>query len=287
MRIWKKYQISEDIRLRGKNFPRTYDIESFHQELGEMIDTKERFYEICKGYLPNQVRQLLSLIINKDQKVISIGCGDGEHEIPLIEEGYNIHLSDFNIERLNNTKALFPFCHTIELDILNKNFNTTYEDLLNSYDVVFIPGIFAPYDDHESVRILNNLRKLMKSDGCIIVLHRARNSMLTGAIDRICKFDTVLHNFFYHYLKQKKRMYIYSVHHGYRRSLKEFSDLVQSSGLKKTDIIYADHVTELSRLNILRKFRLVKILGRILGDRIAYLNCYVLKVQPESYEQKL
>ena len=148
---------------------------------------------------------------------------------------------------------------------------------MEHFDVVFVPGLFYAFNDAESLVALRNIKLLTKKNGRIIILHRARDSILTFSIDYLCKYENKL--LFFIYLFFKKNKYIHINHHGYRRSIKEFSRLISSSRMKIINILFADHYTELNRLIVISKLKLFYLFGAIFNNQITYLNFFIIKRQ--------
>ena len=137
-------------------------------EYKEFAKYYDKFYQ-KKDYQKEVI--FLTNFINKEDKIIDIGCGTGIHASLMIKDGYQVDGLDLNKEMLDIAKTRLNtnlYCQNI-LDI----------DIDKKYDVII--SMFAVInhlkDTKELTICLNNLKKILKDNGKIIIdLHNPQSS---------------------------------------------------------------------------------------------------------------
>lgn len=112
----------------------------------------------------NKILEFINNNIEKNSKILDLGCGPGLFAFELAKSGHNVLGIDFNIEAIkyaNSNKKL-------------KNIEYRYENYLESnftdkYDVaIMIYCDFGALIPSEQIKLLNNVHNALKSDGIFI-----------------------------------------------------------------------------------------------------------------------
>ncbi|OGT32213.1 MAG: hypothetical protein A3E87_05355 [Gammaproteobacteria bacterium RIFCSPHIGHO2_12_FULL_35_23] len=282
MRVWNKYFVTNDLNLVNDYFPCAKDVEYFDKSTSFVIEKVALKKEILDDnkYYKKEIRKGIERKILKTDKVLSLGSGNGEHEIPLILNGYNIEISDFNEPLLTTVKEIFPEANFHVINLLHPDFEKKYAALAGKYDVILVPGLIYAFNNFEAKKIFNNIKVFLKNEGRLVLNVRSKNSMLTWLVDNILtKIECKLRVKFL-----KIGMGYFTQMHGYRRTIKEVIQLVQSlENYSATDVLYLDSRTELSRSYILSIIPGLSPLIRVLFKKYcAYSNFIEFRYQRKN-----
>ena len=117
---------------------------------------------ICKYIFKNKCRGSL----------LDIGSGNGHKSFVFYKIGFRVTGIENDFKRISQAKLEFPkinFCyHKIESSL-------PFED--NSFDVIFSCSVFQ-YIEHEP--ILKECKRILKKDGCIIMVENLKNNPITS-----------------------------------------------------------------------------------------------------------
>ena len=102
-------------------------------------------------------------IINQDDTILDLGCGNGANTLYLIERRYQVLSVDYALEALQNVKDFIAGSQTLHVDMrqllpFNDNqFSTVIADISLHY-----------LKDHEMKQIMNELKRIMKPRGYLL-----------------------------------------------------------------------------------------------------------------------
>lgn len=116
-------------------------------------------------------------------KTLEIGSGIGNISAFFLRENRDIHLSDINEDYLTALRENYGAeAKSIQyIDIADANFDKLYQHLLSTFDSVFCLNVIE-HVENDRVAI-NNLTKLLKPSGSLIILVPAFNFLYNG-LDR-------------------------------------------------------------------------------------------------------
>jgi len=108
---------------------------------------------------------------NCSGSLLDLGCGYGHKSIVFNKIGFCVTGMDSDYERISKAKLEYPninfYCHKIVSTL-------PFED--NSFDAIFSCSVFQ-YIEHES--ILKECRRVLKNDGCIIMVENLKSNPIT------------------------------------------------------------------------------------------------------------
>lgn len=274
MRTWYKYIVTDDASLAGK---------TVHNPTDDYIDVmasldRDAFLAHGRTFGSSQVMiDFLRRNLDGTDKAISIGAGNGEYEIHLVLDGYDILITDVLDGPMAVTRQLFPEAKTRNVDIIADDFDVRYADLLGTFDAVFVASLFYWLEDRAARTAVRNMKALLKPGGRLLVVFRSKNTALTWLVDDvICRFERPL-NALKRRLATGKPHYVFRNFAGYRRSLAEIrAILTDGTGLSERSVEFASPHKELERSAILRTLRLPRVIGPLVPRYGAYHNMFVL-----------
>ena len=134
---------------------------------------EERYKTIHKkGYswssdepTPIVLKIIKVLKINKNDKILEIGCGEGRDAVTLLKNGYNLLATDISLEAINYCKSLLPK-HANKfkvLDCLNDNTNDKYHFI---YAIAVIHMLVLDEDRH---KFYDFIYKHLDDDGFALI----------------------------------------------------------------------------------------------------------------------
>lgn len=273
MRVWYKYRLTTDPSLAGKTV-RGEDDDFI--ELGADLD-RDAF--LARRRDDDSTRSIVAFLranLARSDHVISVGGGNGEHEVHLIVAGYDILVTDVSAEALAVLATKFPEAKTRIVDILRTDFASAYPDLVGAFDAVFVPSLFYYMDATDTLRAIHNMDLLVRPGGRLLLNLRERDSAITRFIDdRLLAWEQPLLRW-NRLRKTGTGHYTYRVAAGYRRSLAEFRNIVLAvTAWRFESLTHGAHAHEFRRSAVLQKLRLCRALGRLFGDAAAYNNLFV------------
>lgn len=268
MRKWYKFLIfnknNEDIKNIEDRFLFTN-----YQLIQNNKNLKDNFN--FENFKKNQVffkqYNFLKNNLDPNKETLFIGSSWGEVEF-FLKDKFKIIASDIEDQYVefhkNNTDLNF-----IKLNILDiENQNLEYEQIV-------VNNIEYLFDNQEMKTCIENISKISKPGARIFVIFRSRDSFLIKFIDLILTFaETYL---VYLIKRINKKVYFFKIHHGFRKSLKEFKEIWIENRFE-FQIIYEDlFEVEYDRLRIIKKLKISKFLSKIFLKSNPYLNILVFK----------
>ena len=123
---------------------------------------EERYKAIHKkGYswssdkpTPIVLDTIKELNLDKKDKILELGCGEGRDAKKILESGYNLLATDISIEAINYCKSVMPeYADSFEvLDCLNSNNNDTYHFI---FAVALIHMLVLDEDRHKFYKFIH------------------------------------------------------------------------------------------------------------------------------------
>jgi SAM-dependent methyltransferase len=247
------------------------------RSITDFVDTMRygnRTYATRNAYLEHyshrwirELRGAIRTFLSKDRKVLSIGSGECEFEVPLHLEGFQIVGSDVAPAALEQVRRLFPEFRTVVLDILKP-------DLQERFDDVLIPGLDFYFSEDGVRSIFRNAQTLLMPGGRILLVLRYRDNWITRFIDYVGIPLEYLARNARELLRNSGARYRFKLH-GYRRHPRELIALAQQTGLRFRRLLHAGFGMELSRLHLDRFPKVFDWLGR-LDSRLHWTNNAIL-----------
>ncbi len=137
-------------------------------EYKEFAKYYDKFYK-NKNY--NKEVEFLINFINKNDKIIDIGCGTGIHASLLQQKGFDIEGLDFSKEMLDIAKTRLHSNLYLQ-NMLDINIDKKYDVIISMFAV-----INHLKDTQELEKCFKNLKKILTDNGKIIIdLHNPQNS---------------------------------------------------------------------------------------------------------------
>jgi len=251
------------------------DIETFEKRVGYSLlhkgfGSKEDFLETYCSWQPTsglnrrELNQVLELMLSKNDKILSIGSGIGEHDVLLHLSGFRIVASDIIPGVLERTRKVFPDLETMTFDILNPKSSLKYDCILNT-------GMDFYYKEVTS--IFSNCNRLLNSSGKLVFVLRYRDNLFTRFMDDfVLPLDARIINLTL--AVRRSNLRLLRRKHGYRRSVSEILELGNMTGFELQKIGYAGYGVEAMGSIILTHIHipfLSKILA-ILDKKIHMMN---------------
>jgi 2-polyprenyl-3-methyl-5-hydroxy-6-metoxy-1,4-benzoquinol methylase len=209
----------------------------------------------------------LNKVLKKKKKILCIGSGWGYLEF-LLSKKFNVTASDYNnhyvkFHKKNNSKN-FKY---IKLDILK----TKLPFQKNYFKQVLINNIEYLLDNSQMNKCIKNLKKLGGKKTDYFLIFRSRDGFIIKLIEKyLVYFEIKLRQIFK--LIRGERLRLTKNHHGFRRSKKEFLELLEKNNLKIISVYEDMYETEYERLAIVRKLKLSKFLSLLFFKSHPYLH---------------
>lgn len=102
-------------------------------------------------------------IMNQEDMILDLGCGNGANTLYLIERGYQVLSVDYALEALQNVKDFIAESQTLHVDMRqllpfqNNQFSTVIADISLHY-----------LKDEEMKQIMHELRRIIKPQGYLL-----------------------------------------------------------------------------------------------------------------------
>lgn len=118
-------------------------------------------------------------------RILEIGCGIGNISEFFIQDSQEIVLSDLRDNYLEIVSKKFSN-PVLKIDLVDAEFESKYEDLLNTFDTVFALNVIEHIENDKQA--IANCKKLLKKGGNLIILVPAYQFLYNS-------FDTELEHF--------------------------------------------------------------------------------------------
>ena len=209
----------------------------------------------------------LNKVLKKKEKILCIGSGWGYLEF-LLSKKFSITASDYNNHYVKfhkkNNSTNFKY---IKLDILKSKLPFRK----NNFKQILINNIEYLFDNSQMNKCIKNIKKLGGKKTNYFLIFRSRDSFIIKLIDKyLIYFEMKLKQI----LKfiRSERLSFTKNHHGFRRSKKEFLELLEKNNLKIISVYEDMYEAEYERLAIVRKLKLSKFLSILFFKSHPYLH---------------
>lgn len=181
----------------------------------------------------HELHAALADLLDPQRTVLCIGSGEGEHEVLLHLDGYDVIATDVVPGVLDDAARLFPGLKTMTLDAFGEE-PVTCDDVLAT-------GMEFYFDDAELGRLLRAVRARLEPGGRFILVQRYRDTPATWVVDRVALPLTAA-------LRRMRGATLTRKAHGYRRSLGDIEQLARASGFRTGRVRYAAFGMEMERV---------------------------------------
>jgi len=104
-------------------------------------------------------------MLQKGDRILEVGCGEGGNLIPFIERGMEVIGVDINTRQLERAKEYFTESGYNDVNIINQDIYKTSTDELGQFDVIFLRDVIEHIPNQE--RFMTYIKSFLKSDGVI------------------------------------------------------------------------------------------------------------------------
>ena len=112
------------------------------------------------------------ILANKlNGKLLDLGCGNGEKAYALSKIGFDVTGLDYDAARLEIARKQYS---GVDFRLFHIRHHLPFMD--NTFDVIFSNSVFQ-YIDH--VSIIRECKRILKPDGCIILIENLKNNPVT------------------------------------------------------------------------------------------------------------
>ena len=199
----------------------------------------------------HELHDALADLLDPQRTVLCIGSGEGEHEVLLHLDGYDVIATDVVPGVLDDAARLFPGLKTMTLDAFGDE-PVTCEDVLAT-------GMEFYFDDAELGRLLRAVRARLEPGGRFILVQRYRDTPATWVVDRVALPLVAA-------VRRRRGIQQRRKAHGYRRSVRDIAALAGLAGFRLGRVEYAAFGMEVERVSpvpepIIRLDRRVHVLN--------------------------
>lgn len=218
---------------------------------GTAIDSDAAGYAATMGYEPRrfesaeefvaahdarwvrELHEVLTELLDRDRVVLGLGSGEGEHEVLLHRDGFDVIASDVVPGVLDEAARLFPGMRTLTFDAFGK-WPVACDDVLAT-------GLEFYFDDERLIELMGVVRERLGPGGRFVLVLRYRDNLATRAIDELGLPLVAA-------VRRRRGAPLVRKQHGYRRSVADIRALAASAGLGTGRIRYAAFAMEFERL---------------------------------------
>lgn len=240
MRVAHKYIETHEREGSGAAVPVPRTAAEFRARLAYDPLTAEGLLALTQVPWVAELHQVLRELLKRDRSVLSVGSGQGEHELPFFLDGYDITASDLLEDPLDDARREFPGFMTMSFDILEPTADRSWDDVL-------ITGLDYALDDAQMRTALGNARELLTPGGRVILVARACSTPAIHLIDSVLVPAWMGSRRLRHALR-RDGTHVVRVQHAYRRSRRELRTLAAECGLGVLSTRYAMFGVELERI---------------------------------------
>ena len=245
----------------------------------------DKYYTSKKAFLKNYYDiEYISYVnyikknIHKKKKILSIGSGRGVAEIKLIEEGYNITLSDISYPSgLRVLKKTFRNIKYIKFDMFR-------DQLKKKYDCIVCFNLIYAFDKKKLNKFFKRTKGILKKNGVLIISPGGSTLNIYKIIYN--NFYLPLETFllYIYFFITKKNLSIFRYLHGYIYSDNEIIKIAKLNNLKLSrEIERNNKFTEFKRSKIIslliKKSSIFKFFFDFLGNKIPFSNFFYFKIE--------
>lgn len=153
--------LAKELGCSTHELPSNKFYEAYYKQINHSQVLLDQKWIDNKGYQTKWLKEQIENYGNKKSSILSVGAGIGVIELPLIKEGCNIHLQEYQDESLKILKA--------------SELTTCYsEDLKNiqniKFDIIVVIGVTYAMNDKELVDFFVSCNRLLTKNGTLIIL---------------------------------------------------------------------------------------------------------------------
>ncbi len=267
MREWLDYLPKKENKNTLNRFEYTNEM-----LIDENKTIKKRFIfdEFKKYELSNKTYEYLKNNLN-ESLTFFIGSSWGWVEF-FLSKSHTLIASDINERYVNFHETNKDFQY-IKFDILNIS---NEKKIQNKFSQIVVNNIEYLFDENQIHNLMKNLNFIANKGADIYIIFRSRDSLIIKLIDNYLlplenKLKSIIKNF------GKVKWYYTKNHHGYRRTEKEFIEILEKNNFKIQSIYKDMFESEYNNLKIVRTFKLSKLLSMVFFKRHPHLNIFHIK----------
>ena len=103
--------------------------------------------------------------LDKGDRILEVGCGEGGNLIPFIERGMEVTGVDINTRQLERAKEYLTESGHDDVNIINQDIYKTSSDELGHFDVIFLRDVIEHIPNQE--RFMIYIKSFLTEDGVI------------------------------------------------------------------------------------------------------------------------
>jgi SAM-dependent methyltransferase len=189
-----------------------------------------------------ELRGALSELLRPERAVLSLGSGQGEHELGFFLAGYDITASDVMPGVLDDARREFPGFKVRTVDALNPPADEHYDDVLAT-------GIDYLFDADQFDRLLQSAHRLLRPGGRFLLVLRFHDNLATRILDYALVPAWGVIQELGHRLRRDNQATV-AWEHGYRRTREEIQQAAERAGYRVGQVRHACFALELARIPI-------------------------------------
>ena len=195
--------------------------------------SRQAFLEAHDARWVRELHAALTDVLSPDRPILSLGSGEGEHEVLLHEAGYDVIASDVVPGVLDEAARLFPRLRTLTLDAFDP-WPVTCTDVLAT-------GMEFYFDDARLLDLLETVHERIGPAGHFVLVLRYRDNPATEIIDRVGLPLVAA-------VQRRRGAHLTRKAHGYRRSVGDVRALAAQAGFRVGRVRHAAFAMEFERL---------------------------------------
>jgi len=119
--------------------------------------------------------------IKNKKTILDLGCGDGRDSLYFFNKGLNVTAVDFSSSGIKKIRSQNLKINCIFSDIRKVKFPK------NSFDIIYAHLSLHYFDDKTTIKIFDNLYKILKKDGLIFVKCKSTDDYLFGKGQKVAE----------------------------------------------------------------------------------------------------
>jgi SAM-dependent methyltransferase len=187
-----------------------------------------------------ELHETLTELLSSDRTVLSLGSGQGEHELLLFLDGYDVTASDLIPGALEDARLAFPGFKTRVLDALDPPTDELYDDVLAT-------GLDYALNEAQLQELLAGTRRLLRPGGRFILVLRFHDNLVSRILDDVLVPIVGLLSGLVHWLRRDGLVTVRR-EHGYRRTRDEIHRHAEAAGYEVASVCYSCFALELARI---------------------------------------
>ncbi|MDO8266126.1 MAG: class I SAM-dependent methyltransferase [Candidatus Saccharibacteria bacterium] len=155
---------------------------------------------------PSELAKLAKKYLQKNSRVLELGCGNGRDSAYLAKEGFNVLASDFSESVVEKNKEAIGESENLNFSMVDLAQKLPFSE--ESFDCVFANLSLHYFTDKKTREIVVEITRVLKSEGVLMFACKKVDSVRTGnatEVERdvfVDKKGHALHAFTEDYVKQ-------------------------------------------------------------------------------------